>query len=331
MTNELLTRRGFFMTKQVLCAGKASLSHNGKSIRISLSILANVMAAIILAACTVNGTLVKPFSAQPGINLDGRDTHERLHALLWTQTSAEYVWAAEFAYARAYALVDGALSDSRWTAAVEQQVDYSAKPPAVVMDLDETVLDNSAFQGQLILDRSDYDKPLWIRWVKQQRLAPTAVPGAIEFIKYALSKEVHVFFVTNRDCELEADTRATLKKLGVILDETMDTVLSTGENGWTSDKAERRRFLASGYRIILLVGDDLGDFVSARETTGIENLTPNQRVQLALKYRDFWEKKWILLPNPIYGGWETAISGKNKMTDTDILKVKRDSLRGMHE
>lgn len=221
-------------------------------------------------------------------------------------------------------LLDAALSDSRWTAAVEQEADYSAKPPAVVMDIDETVLDNSAFQGQLILNRSDYDKALWASWVKQQRGA--AVPGAVNFIKYALGKGVRVFFVTNRDRTEEDDTRANLEKLGITLDQTTDIVLSRGENAWTSDKTERRQFIASRYRILLLFGDDLRDFLRA------EDLPPNQRIQLIWKYRDFLDKKWILLPNPIYGGWETAIFiGKEKRTDLQILKAKRAALRSMQQ
>lgn len=102
-------------------------------------------------------------------------------------------------------------------------------------------------------------------------------------------------------------------------------MLSTGENAWTLDKTERRQFIASRYRILLLFGDDLRDFLPA------EDLTPNQRVQLIWKYRDFWDKKWILLPNPIYGGWEAAISGNVKKNDVEILNLKRDSLCGMQE
>lgn len=280
------------------------MSYNRKAVHVLLSIVANIISAILLTSCTV-----------------GQDTHEKLHAVLWTQTSAEYVWAAESAYARASTLLDAALSDSRWTAAVEQEADYSAKPPAVVMDIDETVLDNSAFQGQLILNRSDYDKALWASWVKQQRAG--AVPGAVNFINYALGKGVRVFFITNRHWTEEDDTRANLKKLGITLDETTDIVLSTGENAWTSDKTERREFIASRYRILLLFGDDLRDFLRA------EDLLPNQRVQLIFKYRAFWDKKWILLPNPIYGGWEAAILRNVKKNHGEILKIKRDSLCGM--
>ena len=89
------------------------------------------------------------------------------------------------------------------------------------------------------------------------------------------------------------------------------------EPGWTSDKSSRRRAIAKSYRILLLVGDDLGDFVPGAKDT------PENRLTLAAKYRAQWGRRWFLLPNPLSGTWELALYGNDPgMTDTEILEKK---------
>jgi len=111
-----------------------------------------------------------------------RDTHELLDGVLWMQTAAEFWALSQSAFDRATQTLDRALADKNWTAALEQESVPSlpALPPAVVMDVDETVLDNSQFQGQLVLDRTDFVPQTWTAWVEQAS-APE-IPGAIDFI-----------------------------------------------------------------------------------------------------------------------------------------------------
>lgn len=84
-----------------------------------------------------------------------------------------------------------------------------------------------------------------------------------------------------------------------------------GENGWGSSKVSRRALVAKDYRVILLVGDQLGDFISLEEST----LDSQSRRKLAEKYSDMWGTKWFMLTNPMYGRWESSIYG-NKYPDT---------------
>lgn len=253
---------------------------------------------------------------------NSRDTHERLHAVLWIQTSAEYGILAQQQYRAAQLALDKALDsrDATWSAAVEQGNSFTDLPPAVILDLDETVLDNTPFEASLILARSPIDREKIRRWVAKAE-AP-AIPGAVEFISHAQDRGVTVFFVTNRYAAEEPDTRKNLEKLSIALPSDSDTVLTTGEqpHNWPLDKEARRRFVSQKYRILLLIGDDLADFVSVGQNE------ISYRRKLGQQYADKWGKVWFLIPNPIYGSWELALYPKG-LQDADILTRKRDLLR----
>ncbi len=192
-----------------------------------------------------------------------RDTQERMTGVLWFQTAAKYQVGSLVKYRQATAALDRALAVPNWTAAAEQTATPLPKPTAVIMDLAETVLDNSLFQGELVRRQIGYDDNVWSYWVSMENAG--LVPGALQFIQYAQSKGVKVFFVTNRTKSQEPNTRNNLTKLGIRLPDpaTLDTVLTRKEmTDWTSDKSTRRAFVAKGCRILLLLGDDLGDFIS---------------------------------------------------------------------
>jgi acid phosphatase len=212
-----------------------------------------------------------------------------------------------------------ALADSGWTAAVEQEGhDFSMFPPAIVLDVDETVLDNSPQQARTILAGGSFDPEAWGAWVDEAR-AP-AVPGAREFLALADSLGVGVFYVTNRDQPLEEATRRNLEAEGLPLDPDVDTVLSRGEReGWSSDKTSRRAAIAEGYRIVLLVGDDFNDFVPAR-------IPREERDRLLERYRDRWGDRWIMIPNPVYGSWESALYGEADDTPEERSRRQVEAL-----
>jgi acid phosphatase len=265
--------------------------------------------ALLLAACAPRSAPVATAPApaatapaQPGTapappSVAPDDT---LFAVLWTQTSVEYRASALQAYATARTQLDRALADPVWTAAVEQQGQNSSSlPPAVILDADETALDNSPFQARLIVEGGAYDESRWAKWTAER--AAGAVPGAVAFTQYARQRGVTVFFVTNRDAPLEANTRANLQALGFSLDDTRDTVLTRRERPeWASDKTSRRQAVARDFRILLLVGDDLGDFLPNRGSVA-------ERDARVAQYAEWWGTKWIVLPNPMYGSWESAL------------------------
>ncbi|MGE3166303.1 MAG: 5'-nucleotidase, lipoprotein e(P4) family [Planctomycetota bacterium] len=223
--------------------------------------------------------------------------HENLHATLWVQSSAEWRALALQAYHCAERALDEALADPAWTAALEQREPYAELPPAVIVDIDETVLDNSYYEAQLIRDQGSYDAATWDPWVLAE--CATAVPGAVEFLKHAQERGVTVFYVSNRKNHLQAATRKNLASLGFPLATELDTVFTRTD---TRDKGPRRAAIAKRYRILLLVGDNNDDFAS-----DFEDQTAAQRRTLTQHYADRWGRQWIAIPNPTYGSWEGAI------------------------
>ena len=79
-----------------------------------------------------------------------------LNAELWMQRSVEYKANALAVYALGKVQLDKALADKNWTAATEQTGNYQELPPAVVLDLDETAMDNSAYQTGLVTSGTDF-------------------------------------------------------------------------------------------------------------------------------------------------------------------------------
>ena len=247
-------------------------------------------------------------------------SHERLHSALWMQTSVEYRLICEAAYRQARHALDSALADENWTAALEQVGDYQKLQPAVVLDLDETVIDNSPFQGYLVKNQRGYSNKIWQKWSK--KAAAKAIAGAVDFIAYARAKGVETIFVTNRLGIEQYSTLHNLRQLGIKANPS--TLLCKGEKGhpdWTSDKTSRRKFLANKYRILLLVGDDLNDFVASRK------MTLAQRNRLYELHRNRIGRHWILLPNPIYGSWEASVMGGKFVNSVqEALKLKLEAI-----
>jgi acid phosphatase len=224
--------------------------------------------------------------------------YANLDATLWVQTAAEYRVIARSVYSRASEDLEVLLADSARTAVLEQTGDYRTLPPAVVLDVDETVLDNFPYQARLLETGESYSSATWAAWVEERAAMP--VPGALEFTRQAADLGVTVFYVTNRRAHLEPATRDNLEALGFPLRTDVDVLLTRDDE---SSKSPRRRAVASSYRILMLVGDDLGDFVD------VEGLTSEERLDLTRRYSDYWGNRWHMLPNPTYGSWERALYG----------------------
>lgn len=256
-------------------------------------------AALTLAGCA---TRHAPEAAEIGPGPD-----DRLNATLWMQQSVEYKANAEAVYALAAIRLDEALADKSWTAApVEQKTGYETLPPAIILDADETVLDNSPYQAWMTKTGAAYSDATWNAWAGAGEAR--AIPGALAFTKEAAAKGVTVFYVTNRDASVEAGTVQNLFRLGFPLAATRDgaseTVMTRNEReDWTSAKGTRRAAIAETYRILLLIGDNVGDFTDAYKGA------PAAREAVYAANVDRWGRDWLMLPNPSYGSWEDAAFG----------------------
>ena len=249
-------------------------------------------------ACVVSCSILATAVAQ---DWEGR---EQINATLWMQRAPEFRAIAEQTYRLAALQIAAPAPGS---AALEQQgvapEVLARMPTAVVLDLDETVLDNTVYQARLLRDRAEYDARSWGEWVGAGQA--DAVPGAREFIAAARKLGHTVFYVSNRDCAVPPPTAtdpcpaktATMRNLVALgIEPAPDParMLLRGERPeWNNSlKSVRREFIAANYRIVALVGDDLGDFVDPKVFAGDrERLEPRFGVS------------WFLLPNPVYGSW----------------------------
>ena len=223
---------------------------------------------------------------------------QNLMSVLYQQTAAERLAGSFQTFRSAKQALDNALADSSWSALPGQ--DVQDKRPAIIVDVDETVLDNTAYEARMILDGTKYPEG-WVNWGKEA--VATEVPGAKDFLNYADSKGVTIFYVTNRVIELKESTKKNLTKLDIPLDQDIDTVLMRGENNWDSNKGPRRELIGGKYRVLLMVGDNLGDFVDAKDN----NLGPEERKEIVRAYSDYWGVKWFMIQNIAYGDWEGAL------------------------
>jgi 5'-nucleotidase (lipoprotein e(P4) family) len=240
---------------------------------------------------------------------------ETLDAVLWMQTSVEYASVTVEGFRSATRQLEPALGDTSWTAVVERPHGTGALPPAVILDVDETVLDNSAYAARRLRAGRRYSAESWAAWVEEAS-AP-AVPGAVDFLRAARARGVTVFFVTNRDSALEEATRRNLRRIGFPPDTTEDVVLMRGERpGWGSDKTSRREHVAREHRVLLLLGDDMNDFVPARKSLA-------ERRELWQRHAERWGRTWFALPNPTYGSWESAVTGDARdLSERELLSRK---------
>lgn len=244
--------------------------------------------------------------------------NDTLNAVLWMQRSVEYKANTLGAFALAQIRLDQALADKTRTAApVEQTGAFQDLPPAIIVDADETILDNSGYQAWLIAAGESFNPKTWTVFVKSQTSPP--IPGALEFTKYADSKGVKVFYISNRTKDEEDATRESMTKYGFPMGGNVDTFLSAREQpDWGSAKSTRRAVVAKDYRVLLLVGDNFGDFSDGYKGTEDERL----KLYEADKVR--WGHDWIMLPNPAYGSFESAPYGHDfKLPAAEQRAAKR--------
>ena len=274
----------------------------------------------LLYFCLILYTFIDNIYAK-GEEFDNSLQAQSMLSVLYAQSSAEYEASNIQTYVNAKSALDKAFNDVTWTAAIEQKDNFENKPPAIILDIDETVLNNVPFQARSIIDGQSYPTG-WLDWMLEE--SSDAVAGVSDFLEYSQSKGVKIFYVTNRIAVAEDATRNNLKKLGLPLDTDRDVLLMKNENGWTSDKVSRRKLVAKDFRILLLIGDQLGDFLPLDETT----LQLDARKELADTYKHMWGSKWFMITNPMYGRWEASIyNNEYPDTEDELMQMRLEALK----
>jgi len=234
-------------------------------------------------------------------------------AVLWVREAAEFDALAMQAYRAAADDLPRLIADRSWTA-MPGQKNYGQLPPAIILDVDETLLSNVGFQEILVgpFENSDHDD-----WNATHEAA--AIPGAATFAKMAREQGVELFFLTNRPCQIktgvagscpqETVTVQDLNEAGIPAD-TDHVMLANERSHWDREKFTRRNLIAQNYRIVMVIGDDLSDFIPCVRKEVYEPCdegatVASRRSQTEL-YSSYWGSGWYVLPNPMHGSWTTV-------------------------
>lgn len=230
----------------------------------------------------------------------------KLWSSLYQQRAAEYKALCFQAYNVAKLRLDEALRHK------------SKKPLAVVTDIDETLLDNSPLDAARAIANQEFDLKAWKQWTSKG-IADT-VPGAPSFFKYAASKGVAVFYITNRDEDEREGTTKNLKLYHLPFADQQHIMLKQN----TSSKEDRRLQVLKKYHIVLLCGDNLPDFDAMYDNKPSED----KRMAATEKLKKQFGSKYIVIPNPSYGDFESAIFNYNyKLTSAQKDSVIRSLIK----
>jgi 5'-nucleotidase (lipoprotein e(P4) family) len=246
--------------------------------------------------------------AQPQTQI--ADNEYQVGAILWMQKAAEYRALCYQAFNWARKTLDEDEKTRKRLPKAERR-----KPRAVIVDVDETVLDNSPAQAFGIKNRRAFNLPDWYAWGEMRKAKP--IPGAVEFANYAKSKGVRIFYISNRDEVQKQATIENLKAVGFPDISAENVLLRDKESG----KEPRRQIVAQNYRTVLLLGDNLNDFSAAFERKSVaDRFAETDRV------KDLWGSKFIVLPNAMYGDWESAIYEYQRLTEAQKTEKRANAL-----
>ena len=257
----------------------------------------NVIFLMALVACqTRRLSQTVPTSS---FSVDGK-----FFASVYQQKAAEYKALCFQAYNMAKLRVDALVTQA------------ASRPRAIITDIDETVLDNSDYAIHQALKGQDYDFPSWAEWTS--RIQADTVPGAPSFLHYAASKGFTIFYITNRDEKERASTLQNLVKFNLPNADNDHLTLKTS----TSSKEERRQRVMANYDVVMLIGDNLGDF-----SAFFDKRPQAERESNTVRFADEFGARFIVLPNSTYGDWESALFNYKAYTAAQKDSILKAAVR----
>ncbi len=232
------------------------------------------------------------------------DNNHLLNAVLYHQKSAEYKALCYQSFNLGRIMIDNDLSDKS-----------IVKPRAIVVDIDETVLDNSPYEAKCIIENISYPES-WKEWVELAIAKP--IPGALEFLSYVDSLGVAIMYVTNRKQDKLEATMKNLKEKGFPQINESHVFMRADK----SSKEERRRKILENYHISLLAGDNIHDFTNAFEGKSL-----HERSLLADSMKREFGERFLVLPNPMYGSWDGVLfEGYEKLSKEEKYEIRLKQL-----
>jgi 5'-nucleotidase (lipoprotein e(P4) family) len=223
----------------------------------------------------------------------------KIFATAFQQRSAEYRALCYQAFNIAHVRVE------------QSNRERSPKPKAIMTDIDETILNNSPYEVHRLLKGKDYDDASWNEWTSMGNA--DTIPGALGFLKYASAAGIEIFYVTNRGEREREGTLKNLKKFNFPNADNEHLLLKQN----VSSKEERKKSIAATHTIILLMGDNMNDFSFL-----FEKKTSDERNKIADGFSAEFGNRFIVLPNPVYGDWESSLYHYNY----SLLPAQKDSI-----
>lgn len=233
--------------------------------------------------------------------------------ILWVQSAAEYEALSRQAYNAATVALDSAISDTSWSA-LPGQANAASLPIAVILDIDETLVSNAGIQTVIVPPDRNRKMNEW-----NSANVSVPVPGSADFAVAARAAGATLFFVTNRPCARIASVDDTCPQEKTTVQDLIESGIPTdGEHvmlaferpEWNKEKATRRNHIGQTHRVVMLVGDDLGDFIACTRAKAVDpcdtGATIASRAAAVEQHRDYWGTRWFVLPNPMHGSWTTV-------------------------
>jgi len=259
-------------------SSSSKLNFNIYKIAIKYKVI--IVVSLLIIGCKTQNIVKKDSKKQ----FQKNTTIFNMNAVLWQQLAAEHRALSYQAFNLAKLRLDAYLTQKK----------TNNKPLAIITDIDETIFDNSPFNAKMIKSNTNYTNKNWATWVKLENAKP--IPGALKFLVYAASKGVEIYYISNRSIIHLEETASNLKKIGFPIVDKKHILLKDSISG----KENRRQIVYKTKNVIMLFGDNLSDFSSL-----FDNKSTKIRNKLVDSLRLKFGNKFIVLPNPMYGDWET--------------------------
>jgi len=272
----------------------------------SLRLPTTLLTLALLAGCATTqpqSAVVVP--TPKAVAVVGVAANDNLNAVAWSQTAIEHDLIYLQTYRDARSRLLAAARDPHWDALgkADRVAPLKGLKPAVILDIDETVLDNSPYQARVVKGGGEFNEADWAAWCREAQAR--ALPGAVEFTQFAAKHGIAVIYISNRAKDLDEATLTNLRQAGFPVSGPqaflgLGTVVDDCEQAG-SEKGCRRQLVARHYRVLMQFGDQIGDFVDVNANTA------SGRRKAVADYLPWIGTRWFVLPNPTYGSWEPSL------------------------
>ncbi len=271
----------------------------------------SLLASLLLAGCATNPAPVATASSSPPADASTEAAKPPV-ALQYLYGSAEAAIAVRATNARIadYGVwrikqrpTDSVVLAAGATMDAPRFESCGNKPFAAVFDADETLIWNLGPMRYFAEKGSTYDPKIWDQWEKTGAGKAVAMPGAVEMLAKLRAAGITVIANTNRSAANAKGSEDTLRAAGLGDFKHGETLFLMGDDATESNKDGRRATIAAKYCVIILAGDQLGDF---SQQFNVRDLPAATRTALATgpAAAALWDKGWFLFPNPVYGPWD---------------------------